>query len=310
MNKRVKIVFVFFILLLNFKILYGNENKILVTVDSEPITSYELKNKILTQLILSNQEINQKKIDDSKSSAINFLINLKIKKNEIEKNKIEIDEVSFNQTLKNLSNNDVFLFKKKFNDNSIDYDLFLEEIKIELAWQKLIYSLFRNNVKVDDSEVKAELDQMKIKEKDTVEYQLLEIELDVKNDDFVMENKKIKLVMSDIQSIGFEASAKKHSISSTAINNGDLGWINANLLSNQIIEELKTLEINQISKPIKRLDTILILKIKDKRKLQFNGNNLDQVKKQIINQKTNELFKLYSNNHLSKLKNNSFIKFK
>ena len=310
MNKQVKRVFVFFILLLNFKILHGNENKILVTVDSEPITSYELKNKILTQLILSNQEINQKKIYDSKSSAINFLINIKIKKNEIEKNKIEIDEVSFNQTLKNLSNNDVFLFKKKFNDNSIDYDLFLEEIKIELGWQKLIYSLFRDNVKVDDSEVKAELDQMKIKEKDTVEYQLLEIELDVKDDDFVMENKKIKLVMSDIQSIGFEASAKKHSISSTAINNGDLGWINANLLSNQIIEELKTLEINQISKPIKRLDTILILKIKDKRKLQFNGKNLDQVKKQIINQKTNELFKLYSNNHLSKLKNNSFIKFK
>ena len=310
MKKRVKIVFIFFILFLNFKILYGNENKILVTVNSEPITSYELKNKILTQLILSNQEINQKKIDDSKSSAINFLINLKIKKNEIEKNKIEIDEVSFNQTLKNLSNNDVFLFKKKFNDNSIDYDLFLEEIKIELGWQKLIYSLFRDNVKVDDSEVKAELDQIKIKEKDTVEYQLLEIELDVKDDDFVMENKKIKLVMSDIQSIGFEAAAKKHSISSTAINNGDLGWINANLLSNQIIEELKTLEINQISKPLKRLDSILILKIKDKRKLKFNGKNLDQVKKQIINQKTNELFKLYSNNHLSKLKNNSFIKFK
>lgn len=310
MNKCVKRVFIFFILLLNFKILYGNENKILVTVNSEPITSYELKNKILTQLILSNQEINQKKIDDSKSSAINFLINLKIKKNEIEKNKIKIDEVSFNQTLKNLSNNDVFLFKKKFNDNSIDYDLFLEEIKIELGWQKLIYSLFRDNVKVDDSEVKAELDQIKIKEKDTVEYQLLEIELDVKDDDFVMENKKIKLVMSDIQSIGFEAAAKKHSISSTAINNGDLGWINANLLSNQIIEELKTLEINQISKPLKRLDSILILKIKDKRKLKFNGKNLDQVKKQIINQKTNELFKLYSNNHLSKLKNNSFIKFK
>lgn len=310
MNKRVTRVFVFFILLLNFKILHGNENKILVTVDSEPITSYELKNKILTQLILSNQEINQKKIDEFKSSAINFLINLKIKKNEIEKNKIEIDENNFNQTLKNLSNNDVFLFKKKFNDNSIDYDLFLEEIKIELGWQKLIYSLFRDNVKIDDSEVKAELDQIKLEEKDTVEYQLLEIELDVKDDDFVMENKKIKLVMSDIQSIGFEASAKKHSISSTAVNNGDLGWINASLLSNQIIEELKTLEINQISKPIKRLDTILILKIKDKRKLQFNGKNLDQVKKQIINQKTNELFKLYSNSHLSKLKNNSFIKFR
>lgn len=310
MNNLVIRAVVCLILLLQINTVHGNENKIILTVDSEPITSYELKNKILTQLILSNQEINQKKIDQSKNSAINFLINLKVKKNEIKKNKIEIDEANFNQTLKNLSNNDVSSFKKKFSDNSIDYDLFIEEIKIELGWQKLIYSLFRNNVKVDDSVVDAELDQIKKKEKDTVEYQLLEIELDVKDDDFVQENKKIELVMSDIESIGFEASAKKHSISATANNNGDLGWINANLLSGQIIEELKILEVNQISKPIKRLDNILILKIKDKRKLQFNGKNLDQVKKQIINQKTNELFRFYSNNHLSKLKNNSFIKFK
>ena len=56
-------------------------------VDSEPITSYELKNKILTQLILSNQDIDQEKINGAKNSAINFLINLKIKKNEISKKK-------------------------------------------------------------------------------------------------------------------------------------------------------------------------------------------------------------------------------
>ena len=310
MKYRITKITFFFILLLYPNIAISNENKIILTVDSEPITSYELKNKILTQLVLSNQEINQQKIDQSKNSAINFLINLKIKKNEIEKKKIEIDETNFNQTLRNLSNNDVSSLKKKFDNNSIDYGLFIEEIRIELGWQKLIYSLFRSNVKIDDAVVEAELNQVKKSEKEKIEYRLLEIELDIKNNDNLIENNKIEIVMRDIEDIGFETAAKKHSISSTAIKNGDLGWINTNLLSKQIIEAFEVLEIDQISKPIKKLNTLLILKIKDKRKSQFNEKNLEKFKKQIIDQKTNELFKLYSNNHLSKLKNNSFIKFK
>lgn len=304
-QKIIKITF-FIIFILYFNTLKSNENKILVLVDSEPITSYELKNKILTQLILSNQDINQEKIDRAKNSAINFLINLKIKKNEISKKKIEIDEANFNQTLRRISNNNILSFKKRFEDNSIDYELFLEEIRIELSWQKLIYSLFKDNVKIDDNVVQNEINKIKENEKETIEYRLFEIELDSK----IEESEKLKLVFDDIKNIGFEAAAKKHSISATSINNGDLGWINSNLLSSQINKILSELEINEISKPIEKLGNILILKIKDKRKIKFKNDDIKLVKKQIIDQKTNELFKLYSNNHLSKIKNNSFIRFK
>ena len=87
MKQKIFYIIFFIIFILYFNILKSNENKILVLVDSEPITSYELKNKILTQLILSNQDIDQEKINGAKNSAINFLINLKIKKNEISKKK-------------------------------------------------------------------------------------------------------------------------------------------------------------------------------------------------------------------------------
>ena len=54
-------------------------------VNNKPITSYELKNKILTQIILSNQTLDQTTIDKSKNAAMNFLINMKLKEIEIEK---------------------------------------------------------------------------------------------------------------------------------------------------------------------------------------------------------------------------------
>ena len=116
--------------------------------------------------------------------------------------------------------------------------------------------------------------------------------------------------MRDIENIGFEAAANKHSVSATAINNGDLGWINSKILSNQILSIVENLSLNEVSKPIKRLNKLLILMVKDKRKFNINNENLDEVRNKLINQKTNELFKLYSNNHLSKIKNSAFIKFK
>ena len=64
-------------------------NKIIVKLDNQIITSLELKNKIRTNLILSNQEINQKNIDKVKSIALNALINFKIKEFEIKKYGVE-----------------------------------------------------------------------------------------------------------------------------------------------------------------------------------------------------------------------------
>ena len=55
--------------------LFGNINsKIIVKVENEIVTNYDLKNKILTSLFLSGQEISQKNIDDLKETVLDQLI--------------------------------------------------------------------------------------------------------------------------------------------------------------------------------------------------------------------------------------------
>ena len=56
------------------------KNEIIVKIDNNIITAYEIKNKIKTSLILSNQDINQKNIDTNKKRALTYLIDLKLKK--------------------------------------------------------------------------------------------------------------------------------------------------------------------------------------------------------------------------------------
>ena len=70
------------------------------------------------------------------------------------------------------------------------------------------------------------------------------------------------------------------------------------------------MKIGDISNPIKRQDSILFLKLNDKRVSKVDDIDIKKLKNRIINQKKNELFNLYSRSHLSKLKNTSFIDYK
>ena len=56
------------------------ENKIIAIVESEIISSYELKNKIKTFVFLSNQQLTQEVVNRTKNQAMNSLINYNLKK--------------------------------------------------------------------------------------------------------------------------------------------------------------------------------------------------------------------------------------
>ena len=70
------------------------------------------------------------------------------------------------------------------------------------------------------------------------------------------------------------------------------------------------MDIGETSKPIKRQNSIIFLKIADKRSSKTKDINLSELKSKLVNQKKNELYNLYSRSHLSKLKNNSLIEYK
>ena len=60
--------------LLNLSILPSKalKNEIIVKIDNNIITAYEIKNKIKTSLILSNQNINQNNIDKNKKGHLHI----------------------------------------------------------------------------------------------------------------------------------------------------------------------------------------------------------------------------------------------
>ena len=102
----------------------------------------------------------------------------------------------------------------------------------------------------------------------------------------------------------------KYSIANSSSNNGNLGWLNVKSLSKNIYDILKGLEIGDISDPIKNQDSILFLKLNDKRISKSENIDKNKLRQNLVNQRKNKLFNLYSRSYLSKLKNTSFIQYK
>ena len=299
------------LLFFQFNHVQSLENSIIVRVGNQIITSFELENKIKSVLFLNNDELSQENINKVKKISLKTLIDLKLKKEKFIKYKFKLDDIVINSHLEKLSYSlqiEKKNLKNLFLSNGIDYDQYLEDIRIELSWQRLIYALYNKEIKLEENQILDDLNKI-ISEKESLEeYNLSEIEVNFINN----KNKEelIKEIRNNIDSEGFGATAKKYSISTTSIDSGKLGWINSAGLSEKLLNILSKMRPGDISKPIISVDKILLLKVNDVRKISNKDNiDINKLKESIINKKQNEMLNLYASSHLSKKRNGTNIKF-
>ena len=284
------------------------KNEIIVKIDDNIITAYEIKNKIKTSLILTNQTINQENINKNKIRALNYLIDLKLKKNELVKYKFDISNINVNKQLLSLSSNNINEFQNKFNELGINFELFVNEIKIETAWKQLMFNIYKEKVIINQKEIDREVLDFIQNNSKIVEFNISEIEINFDNNSSIQG--EIDFIKKEINENGFEQTAQKFSISSTAKNSGNIGWINFESLNPNVSKVLKNLKVGEVSSPVRNLNSLLFFKLKDRRVSKINEINSEEFKKKLEKKKKNELFNLYSRSHLSKLKNNSLIEYK
>ena len=189
------ILFFIFVIYLTVDVNAKNTNKIIVKIDNELITSYDIKNKILTTLVLAKKEINQKNIDILKSKSIEDLIQNRLKKIELlKKYNLKENDKKITAYLNSISSDNIQNLKLIFRSNQIDYTTFVDEIDVELKWRTFIYNNFSKKIEQLD-EIDKEIEKIKKKKVDLLKYNLSEIEITSNNDGT---DKKITEILNEI----------------------------------------------------------------------------------------------------------------
>jgi len=165
----------FFLIIISISILFNNfiflnlqsqiNNIIIVKVGESLITSLDVENEIITNLIIKKQEINQTSVNNNKKYAVKNLINKSIKKSEINKYEIkdynEQDLKNYVQNIAKELNTDSKGLKNIFKQSNIDYEVFLENYKIELLWNTLIFQYYKNQTNINTVDLENEIEKVK-----------------------------------------------------------------------------------------------------------------------------------------------------
>ena len=284
------------------------QSSIILKVDKKIITSFDVKNKILSTLIIAGNDITQANIDQLKEQTLENLIIIKLKEIELEKFNFKANKQRVNKFISRVSGNNKEKLKNDFKNNGLDFNLWVKEIETEFKWQQFIYFNYSNKIEIDENFIDIEIKKILKSSSNNKEVNLSEIEI-FQNDEF-SNSDLISRIFDEIKKYGFEDTALKFSVSSSSSEKGNLGWINIKTLSKKINNVLKNLKPGQVSEPIIQTNSILFIKLNSERILENNDIDEELLKKNLIRRKQDELFNLYSRSHLSKLKNNSLIEYK
>ena len=289
---------VFFLYLISFEYFAHaiETNNIVVKIDSELITKFDIKNKIITTLVLADKKINQENIDNLKRKSLEDLIRNRLKKIELKKYNLRRDNKRINAYLNTISSNNIYQLKLLFDENNLDFQSFEDEVDTEIKWRNLIYKKYSKKININPEDINQEIKKIIKNQTNITKFDLSEIEIFAYNDE--KDNDRINQILEEIKISSFEDAVIKFSISSTANNKGRLGWINSNSLAKDLLEKLNAIKIGEISKPIKKQDKIIFLKLNDKKVSSFSQENVDKLKIELIEQKKNDLYILYSNSFL------------
>jgi len=291
-------------LFLDHNFALGLENKILLKIDREIITTVDIANEI-GYLQALNKNINNLDQNTLISIAKNNLIKDKIKQIELLKNlnKLEIKPDHLKFLIKNiylkigLANLEEF--KIYLKNRGLKIEMVEEKILIDANWKQFIYVRYKNQIKIDKKKIVQEIKNRKSKI-----YKLSEILFTLKGNDKL--EIKYNLLNKSISEKGFENTALIYSVSDSSRKGGDLGWVNSNAISPKILKKLSLLDVNDHTDPIIVPGGFLILKIQDYKEEEIKYN-IDKEIEKVVNSKVNEQLNVFSNLYINKLKKDIIV---
>ena len=277
------------------------ENKILIKIENQIITSLDINNEY-KYLIALNPNLRNANKDDVFQFSKKSILQEKIKKLEIEKNfkNSKIPQKFMQQILQTVYSKigftDLEEFKKYLIINNIDFENVKNKLETEALWNELILIKFSSKIKINEKKLR---EKIKDNNKFVKSYLLSEIFFEISN--LKELDKKFQKINEVINDKGFEFAALKYSVSPTSSMGGKLDWINENSLNKNIKEEINNLRINEFTRPISVPGGFLILQINDIKNTKIEID-IDKEFKKLKNYEKNNQLNQYSNIYFNKIK--------
>ena len=243
---------------------------IVATVNDQVITGYDLRQRMLAVIAMSQVQPTQENLPAIQQQALQALVEERLQAQEIAKYEtLVVSDDEVNQEIAAMAqdagatpeNYMAFLAQ-----GGIRPDAMREQLRTEIGWRELVGGRFNSRARVSRAQVEQALRQM-TEAASKPQYLVGEIYLEanrVGGQQAAM-NGAEQLVAQMVQGAPFQAVARQFSAAPSAARGGDAGWIVQGTVQPALQTALDSLQVGQLSRPIPVEGGVYIIYMRDKR---------------------------------------------
>lgn len=243
---------------------------IIATVNDRIITGYDLRQRMLVLMAMTQVQPTEENIGAIQQQALNDLIEQHLQAAEIAKfDQLKISDQEVDEEITGMAREagtTAANYMAFLEQGGIRPQPFREQLRTEIGWRELVGGRFRDRAKVSRTQVEQAMRQM-TESATKPQYLVGEIYLEANRVGGMQEamNGARQLVQQMIQGAPFMAVARQFSAAPSAARGGDAGWVVQGTVQPALEQAMEALTVGQLSNPIPVDGGVYILYMRDKR---------------------------------------------
>lgn len=244
------------------------ENGIVALVNDQPITSYELQQRMALVMTTSNIPHTPEMEKKVRDQVLEQLETEVLQRAEANKNDITVSAVEVDKYMKEIieeNHMSMDQLKEILARGNVQLATFRAQLAAQIQWQKAVNEHFQGRVTISPEAVDAEMARIKEGE-NKAHFSVSEIFLAVDNPD---QDEKVKKsaegLVSQIKSgAQFASIARQFSQSASAAQGGDIGTVYDGQLAPELNKALEAMKTGDMSEPIRSIGGYYILVLRQR----------------------------------------------
>lgn len=241
----------------------------LVSVNNDMITSYDLKQRMLLLIVTSGVQVTQDNYQAFQQQAINSLVDERLQNQELEHWKVKVSDAEVDEEVARMaqqSNLTADQLLGELKKAGIEPATLRAQIRAETGWSQLVGGRYHANANVGKAQVEATMDKV-IADGQKPQYLVAEIFLDAATAGSMANAQKgaQQLYTQIAQGVApFQAVARQFSNSASAAQGGDAGWLVSGNIDPAIEAALQRVKAGEMTAPITTKDGVYIYLVRQK----------------------------------------------
>lgn len=232
-----------------------NAHSIAAVVNSDIITSHDLRQRVLFMLATTGVDRNEETLRRIQSQALRNLVDEHLQMQEAEKFELSIDDTEVNQNVGRLIGRnglDPQEVVQRLADVGVSIETLRDQVRSEIAWQRIVNGLFGQRIRISDTVIDETLNRISATA-DEPSYRMAEIYIEASEDiggpDGALDGAKA-MISQLAGGAPFALLAQQFSSASSAASGGDMGFVKAGDVRPEIAAVIPELDDGEVSEPI------------------------------------------------------------